>query len=388
MDETLKVLVVDDDEVDRMTVRRALKSADLKLELSEAWDYETAIAAVQAKPFDCVILDYRLPDKDGLELVHALRGQGLKIPLLVMTGQGDEQIAVDLMKAGASDYLSKSRLSTEVLERILRNAWRVYQAEMQAQLAIQQREQLIRQREDFMSRLTHDLRTPLVAADRMLALFHQNAFGDLSTEMQEAIAIMIRSNQNLLQMVNTMLEVYRHDAGQKEMKFLPCNMSTIVQEVVQELKPLADDKSLALTLILADDPAPPTDIVYDILGDTLELHRLLTNLVGNAIKFTDKGSVQVHLKGASHQALLQGQPPEATWVRVEVHDTGVGIPLEEQESLFERFRQGNHKRMGSGLGLYLSRRIIEAHKGTITVQSEIGQGSVFVICLPGHLQST
>jgi signal transduction histidine kinase len=109
------------------------------------------------------------------------------------------------------------------------------------------------------------------------------------------------------------------------------------------------------------------------MGDRLELHRLFTNLISNAIKFTDTGTVSIYLK-----------PPVACdgVVTVKVADTGVGIPPEEQATLFERFRQGSHKRSGSGLGLYLSRLIVEAHQGTIQVNSEVGKGSVFVVNLP------
>jgi signal transduction histidine kinase len=110
-----------------------------------------------------------------------------------------------------------------------------------------------------------------------------------------------------------------------------------------------------------------------VLADRLELRRVLVNLVGNAIEFTDSGSVCVYLSEAD---------PESTFITLSVEDTGCGISTETQAALFERFRQGNHKRSGSGLGLYLSRRIVEAHGGTISAQSNLGQGSCFNISLP------
>ena len=170
MDKLLKILIVDDDEVDRMTVKRSLKSAGVSVEVTEAEDCADALAKLSvikkstqaiaklSKPdqsqnfskveetansllflnqifdckFDCVFLDYRLPDGDGLSLVKAVRKSGLKVPLIVLTGQGDEQIAVELMKAGASDYITKSKLSSDSLSRSLYNALRVYRAESQA----------------------------------------------------------------------------------------------------------------------------------------------------------------------------------------------------------------------------------------------------------------
>ena len=135
MEEAVKILVVDDDEVDRMAVRRALVTAGVKIDLSEANDCAEAIATLQQQQFDCVFLDYRLPDGDGLSLVQQIRSLGFTVPLVVLTGQGDEQIAVQLMKAGAYDYLSKSKLSVESLSQTLRNAIRLHKAEMAAQEA-------------------------------------------------------------------------------------------------------------------------------------------------------------------------------------------------------------------------------------------------------------
>lgn len=392
MEDTLKILVVDDDEVDRMAVRRALKAAGITAELAEAETCAMAIEALASQSFDCVFVDYRLPDRDGLALIQDLRTTGQKIPLIVLTGQGDEQLAVEMMKAGASDYLPKSRISPEGLARILRNAIRLYRAELQADVANHQREQLARQREDFVSRLTHDLRTPLVAADRMLKLFLERAFGDVSNEMEEAIDIMIRSNQNLLHMVNTLLEVYRHDAGEKLMAFDVCNVSSILQEVIQELTPLAHDKGLNLHVV--DDLLSSSEKAGKVRGDCLEIRRLFINLIGNAIKFTDTGSITVRLKEMAalgeeqdyetpYGETLQAAPP--SWIVIEVQDTGPGIQPGDQATLFERYRQGDHKRSDSGLGLYLARRIVEAHDGTIGVNSEAGRGSVFTVRFPAKL---
>jgi signal transduction histidine kinase len=377
MEEPLKILIVDDDLVDRMTVRRALTRAGIPMMLGEACDGETMMRALHSQDFDCIFLDYQLPGQDGLLLLQQLRCQGIHIPIIMLTGQGDEQIAVELMKAGASDYLAKSMVSPERLEQSLRNAIRLYQAEKEVALAKQQREQLLRQREDFVSRLTHDLRTPLVAADRMLHLLQENAFGPITPETQEALTCMQVSNQNLVQMVNTLLEVFRHEAGFKTLTFVECNLNDLMQEVISELMPLALEKKLQLKVTYpsrAQNSPPPI-----VLADRLELRRVLVNLVGNAIKFTDSGSVVIYLSEAD---------PEGTFITLRVEDTGCGIPPEEQATLFERFRQGNHKRSGSGLGLYLSRCIVEAHGGSISAQSNFGQGSCFNVRLPVYCLDT
>ena len=134
------------------------------------------------------------------------------------------------------------------------------------------------------------------------------------------------------------------------------------------MTPLAEQKGLVIK-VDTEQAANSTTV----MGDRLELHRLFTNLVGNAIKFTDNGSVTISLDANSSE---QGV------INLKIVDTGQGISPEQQATLFERFRPGSHKRSGSGLGLYLSRRIVEAHKGTIKVNSQLGQGSVFTVSLP------
>lgn len=381
--ENFKVLIVDDDAVDRIAVRRALKTSSLAVQFVEAWDYESALSTLELHTFDCIFMDYRLPDRNGLILVQNIRQNGIRTPLVVLTGQGDEQIAVELMKAGASDYLPKSKISAEALARILHNAVRIYRAEQEAETAKQQREQLARQREDFVYRLTHDLRTPLVAADRMLMLFEEEAFGPISLEMHAAIATMIRSNQNLLQMVNTILEVYRHDAGHKILSFSACNVLNILEEVAQALKPLAYEKQLQLVICAKDLQTKARSPI--VMGDYLELNRVFTNLLGNAIKFTDQGSVSIVLSLLNNDSGTDVELAEnktAEMVAIAIQDTGSGISEHDQHHLFERFRQGENKRSGSGLGLYLSHRIIEAHHGKIQVKSQLGEGSCFSVFLP------
>ena len=130
-DAPLRVLVIDDDEVDRMMVRRALNSADRTIQIEESEDAATALKSLKAATFDCVILDYRLPGTDGLALLKQIRALDITVPVIMMTGQGDERLAVEIMKAGATDYLSKSGISSDNLLLSVRNAIRVQRAEQE-----------------------------------------------------------------------------------------------------------------------------------------------------------------------------------------------------------------------------------------------------------------
>ncbi len=134
MEQTLNILVVDDDEVDRLLFQRVLRASGIQASITEVEDCAGAIAHLEASSFDCIFLDYRLPDGDGLELILQIRQLGTTLPIVVLTGQGDERIAVELMKSGASDYLVKSSLTPDNLAQTLRSVTRIYQAEAQVAL--------------------------------------------------------------------------------------------------------------------------------------------------------------------------------------------------------------------------------------------------------------
>ena len=321
-------------------------------------DGYTALDKIKKTPPALVVLDVMMPGIDGYEVTRRIRqNPNLPfIPILLITAHEHSDVVKGL-DVGADEFIRKP-VKVDELQARVRSLLRLKHS--------------IDQRENFVSCLTHDLRTPLVAADRMLVLLKQGVFGEVSESMQNAISTMISSNQNLLQMLNTLLDVYCYDVGQKLLSFIAFNLQELVEEVVQELTPLAREKELELRVKVQQD--------VQVKGDRLELRRVLTNIIGNALKFTDTGFVEVRM-GLSSQ-LDSETNTESSSVIIEIEDTGTGISLEDQQTIFEQFRQGTHKRSGSGLGLYLCRQIIQAHRGTIQVDSEVGKGTVFTICIP------
>jgi len=368
-------LVVDDSVDNSFLIQAILEEESYKVDVTDSG--AAALAKVNEFPPDLILLDVMMPGMDGYEVTRRIRNNDNLpfIPILLITAYDQPSVARGL-DTGADDFIRKPVEFDELLARV--------RSLLRLKHSVDERDAIARQREDFVSRLAHDLRTPLVAADRMMMLFQQGALGELSSGMQEAIATMARSNQNLLDMVNTLLEVYRYEAGRKSLSFSPVNLLELVQEVTQELAPLAIDKDLKLDLKTADSENPEPASAYEIAGDRLELHRVFTNLIGNAIKFTDKGSVTINLslsdRAASHTPASRAF---SNWLIVEITDTGIGITQEDQAVLFERFRQGKHRHSGSGLGLYLSRYIVESHHGMIDLKSEFGKGSTFLVSLPG-----
>ncbi len=364
-----RILAVDDSSDNLFLVQTILEDKGYKVSLAESG--HEALAQIEKEPPDLILLDVMMPGMDGYEVTRRVR-QGHQrlgfIPILLITAHQQSSV-VEGLDAGADDFIRKPVDMDELLARV--------RSLLRLKHSIDEQQRLSRQREDFVSRLTHDLRTPLVAADRTLNLLLQNAFGETPPEMQEILSVMIRSNKNLLQMVNTLLEVYRHDAGNKNLTFAMVNLYDLAQDVVQELDPLAKAQGLTLQI---DQPEASAANNLATLGDRLELRRVLLNLVGNAIKFTDFGKITIRF--SQEAGPMATSESSGDWLCIQVEDTGAGIPAEDQAMLFERFRQGDHKRAGSGLGLYLSRRIVEAHRGTISLQSQVGSGSQFTVRLP------
>lgn len=363
---TAHIFVVDDSADNRFLMEALLEDEGYTI-TTLAGGQEMLDIVAEVLP-DLILLDIMMPEMNGYEATRKLRSMELLpfIPILLVTAHERSNV-VEGLDTGADDFIRKPFNADELLARV--------RALLRLKRSVDAEREITQQRDDFVSRLTHDLRTPLVAANRMLTLVAEDAFGDIPLKAKNAIAQTVRNNDNLLAMVNTLLEVYRHEAGRKEIVIAPFNLKRLLEEVVAELRPLADEKTLDLRL--EDRLEPQADErQYTLMGDRLEFRRVLVNLIGNALKFTDTGSVSVRF------GKLPSTVPE--YWDIQVTDTGAGISEEDQSELFSWFRAGRHRRSGSGLGLHLSQRIVQAHAGHLKVDSELGRGSTFIIKIPIH----
>ncbi|MGL5874099.1 MAG: ATP-binding response regulator [Xenococcaceae cyanobacterium] len=344
------ILAVDDTPDNLFLIQLALEQEGYQVQLAN--DGYSALDLIKNSPPDLILLDIMMPGLSGYEVTKKIREDRTLpfIPIILITAF-DEMSMIEGLDSGADEFLRKPVKVDEL------------QARVRALLRLKD---TVEQRENFVSCLTHDLRTPLVAAERMLNLIQQGVFGEVTTDTHDAIDKVVSNNQHLLQMLNNLLEVHCYEVGQKNLSFINIDVSELVREVVDELSTLADEKGLDLKLKIDPD-------VSEIPGDRLEIRRVITNLIANAIKFTDKGFIEIRVKNAI---------ADEKFIVIEVEDTGMGILPENQTQIFERFRKGNHKRSGFGLGLHLSRQIVQAHRGTIKVESEFGKGSVFILRLP------
>lgn len=363
-----RILAVDDVADNLALIEAVLEEQGYNLTLVS--DGMTALAQIDKSPPDLILLDIMMPDLDGYEVTRRIRQNPALpfIPILMLTAHDNADLVVGL-DAGADDFVRKPVDTDELTARV--------RSLLRLKFSFDEREQMSLQRQDFIAHLTHDLRTPLVAAEMMYELFRKEAFCPLSAEMHQAIAALTRSNENLLGMVNTLLEVYCYEAGSKNLTLISCNIEEICQEIIQEVDPLAKAKEISLSL------SPYSEVFgisqLRVLGDWQELRRMMINLVSNSIKFTDSGGVEVKL---GFEPADTSDPNPHGWVIITVQDTGFGISTEEQATLFQRFRKGTHKQAGTGLGLHLVHHIVTVHRGTIAVSSELGQGSLFTIRLP------
>ncbi|BAY96598.1 response regulator receiver sensor signal transduction histidine kinase [Tolypothrix tenuis PCC 7101] len=399
MEETLKILVVDDDEVDRMAVRRALKQAGVSMELSEVGVCNDAISTLKTTTYDCVFLDYRLPDADGLTLIQKLRALEIKVPIVVLTGQGDDQIAVELMKAGATDYLSKAKVSAEILAQVLRNAIRVHRAEMQAALAHQQlkesNEQLLRKNQElerqrqqihlqnlrlleasrlksqFLATISHELRTPMNAIIGFSQILLRPKFGQLTNQQKDMVERILNNGKHLLMLLNEVLDFSKLEAGRFELKPEWVDLPKIIDATVAEVSSLAEVKNLSLSVqIDLENPL--------IFNDSSRIQQILVNLLSNAIKFTESGNIGVEVS----------QLPTDS-IAITVRDTGIGIASRDFKLIFEAFRQVDQsitrKYPGTGLGLAIVDSLVKMMNGKIILKSLLGVGSMFRIELPRQI---
>lgn len=313
---------------------------------------------------DLIILKASVSNPNLQALIQQIRHPQIPsfIPILLVTS-GDRW---EFQEIDATDLIPTPIQPDFLLDRV--------QVLLQWKQRIDALIQRHQQQEEFVAALVHDLRSPLSATNQVLRQILQGRFGHTLLELQDVLEHIVNNNQILIQIVETLLNTYQSEMGSPLANFVPINCVELSQQVVNEMTPLAHQKGLSLTLQVE----APRDSMISVRGDRLALYRLLTNLISNAIQYTDRGAIVVRLTSVSSpDASGSGQ------VMIEVEDTGVGIPAENLGTIFDRFQRRGAHPQGYGLGLYLCDQIVKAHQGTMTVRSEQGRGSAFTIYLPG-----
>ncbi|CAA7626477.1 response regulator [Magnetospirillum sp. UT-4] len=362
-----QVLVVEDDPADARLVELMLRRArggDFQVECVSRLG--SAIERLKRGGIDVVLADLSLPDSSGLATIAELTRAAPDLPVVVLTGNDDDSQAIEALKHGAQDYLVKGRGDAYVLTRVVRHAIERKGGERALTEARDAAEAAVHAKSIFLATVGHEIRTPLNGVLGMARLLLDTPLDQRQRAFAETI---LASGELLLGLVNDILDFSRLEAERLELEEVPFDLFDLVEETRLMLAPRAADKGLMLGCRFA--PALPRMVA----GDPLRLRQVLLNLVGNAIKFTDRGGVTIQL------ASLDSAPSGMLGLRVTVEDTGVGIADAVRGDLFTEFSQADtsiaRRFGGTGLGLAICKRLVTLMGGEIGYDSRPGGGSTF-----------
>ncbi|MEC3964822.1 hybrid sensor histidine kinase/response regulator [Flagellimonas halotolerans] len=252
---------------------------------------------------------------------------------------------------------------------ISKDYWKAQQYRERLEKAKKYSESLLKSREQLISTVSHDLRTPLNTIRGYSDLIEQSG---LSTKQLNYLKKIKSSSGYVDNLVNDLLDYSKLEAGKIQLDKVPFALFQLIEETAVDFEEIQSKKRVLLQLKIADDLKKP------IINDPFRIRQILTNLIGNAFKFTDSGHVRV--------AAVVEEKNKATWVRIDVEDTGIGIAVEKQEAIFQEFTQAEapsqKAQVGYGLGLTISRKLTELLGGTLSLKSKVGKGSTFTVRIP------
>jgi signal transduction histidine kinase len=392
------ILIVADSPEDRETYRCLLTAQNPRQYVIRETELgKEGLNLCRAETPDCILLDYRLPDMDGLEFVGELKAQSNQsLPAIVMlSGQGSADVAVQAMKGGVQDYLVKDALTAEGLRRAVHNAMdkvalenkiEEQRRELEALAAerarliaeLQQRASALtevdRRKDEFLAMLAHELRNPLAPIVNALYLLRQVKTNPSAAE--GALAMVERQVQRITRLVDDLLDMARITSGKIILQKKPVDLAGVVESAVETSRPWLNERLHHFSVSLPTEPVR-------LEADPVRLEQIICNLLNNAAKYTEPGG-QIQL--SAELIREDGKPTEVVALRV--RDNGMGIPPDMLDRIFGLFTQvsrslASTSQWGLGIGLTLVRNLVEMHRGTVQAMSAgPGQGSEFVVRLP------
>lgn len=353
--ETLAILVIDDDKGDRIACQRTLKAAlGNSLQFIEADNGKSGLEHIQADAPHFVMLDYSMPNYNGIEVLQCIRAKHPYLPVIMLTDNGSKAIATQSIEEGAQEYVIRSTVTPETLKRVVGTAIR------HTHLQKQEHEQRI-SLEIFTRALVHDLKEPLRTIHSFLDQITD--WRILSEESQQSFHYVRRAAIRMTALVDTVYLYIRLDAAEKIEK-VTCDLSGILEEVQENLTKLIVERGATITC----------DALPLVHTNRVQMIQLFQNLLTNSIRHCDT-PVTVH---------VSAEEQDDRW-QLTVRDDGPGMEAEWLETIFDPFKRLSHRKedgAGLGLGLAINRKIVGSHDGKIWCESVLGTGTSFLFTLP------
>jgi len=388
MNQRSKILIVDDKEQNLITLEAIL--GDFEVDFIKALSGNEALALSLENDFALAIIDIQMPDMDGYETVKLMRQvkRTRNLPIIYVSAIYKEEFhVVKGIEAGAVDFIVKPILP-EILKGKVKVFLELYRHRVHLEDLVKQRtEELERanlqfQREKekaeaattskslFLANMSHEIRTPL---NGIIGMTNHLKKTTLNEEQTDIVDIISTSGDYLLAIINDILDFSKIESGQIELEEKEMDILKLIDELVKTFKPRLESKQVELTHHLS------INVPRFVIGDQVRVRQIFINIIGNAIKFTAKGSIKIEGRVLSEEG-------DTIKLKFHVIDTGIGIPTERTDHIFKLFSQGEtsttRKYGGTGLGLAISKNLCELMNGSIGVKSQPGVGSDFFFSIP------
>ena len=374
-EDKLRICLVDDDEDDYVLINALL--GDVKAggyELTWISSFEGGRDAIQSEEFDVFLVDFRLGESDGLDLLRQSISNGVQKPIIMLTGQGDYEIDLEAMRCGAADYLEKEWIDGHILERSIRYAIGAKRAEADLRSARDELESRIEVRssdlraaygelEQLAYVASHDLQEPLRAIEGVLKVLTEEYRGKLDGHANRLIA-RAGDGAEIIKLISNRLLAYAGTA-KGDAVALPTDCRELLQGVVDELDQLITGTGGRVSW---DDDLP------SVVADPVQLGQVFRHLISNGLNHGGETVPTVHISAAAS---------DGTWV-FSVRDNGIGIAPEHSEEIFFLFSRRHNRQdsLGTGISLAVCKKIVEQHGGRIWVDSQVGDGTTFRFSIP------